>query len=270
MSRLISLTRRLHMLPRYIENPKLFALRRKGGDVRLFLTLNKPWFLAYNFNTILDIGANEGQFSLTMHSLLPNAKLIVFEPLQAAFNELKQKLPQVNTITMINAALGDEPGSIDFVANDFTASSSFLKMTEKHTTAFPFTAKTQVVQVRVEKLDTLAGELGIRGPLLVKIDVQGYENQVLTGGEETIRMADVIIVETSFEMLYENQPQFDEIYRRLLGWGFEYKGSLDQVHDPRDGRLLQADSIFVRSPSNGSESGFGSDTMKYRSNSISR
>jgi hypothetical protein len=97
-------------------------------------------------------------------------------------------------------------------------------------------------------LDDLAPQLELRDPLFIKIDVQGYEDEVLAGGEQTIRRAAVVLVETSFETLYEDQPLFDEVYRTLTGWGFRYAGSLDQICSPQDRRPLQADSLFVRPP----------------------
>ena len=247
MSSIVSFTAKMHMFAQYLLSPRLFLLRRKGGDARLFLALNKQWLLKQNFNTIIDIGANTGQFSLTINALFPHARIVAFEPLPQCFDMLQKNLAHIRDHVALNAALGDEVGNVDFESNDFSASSSFLKMTEKHIKAFPFTAKTSVVKVDVERLDNLAEKLLVVEPTLVKLDVQGYEDRVLSGGEQTIRRAAMIIVETSFEMLYENQPQFNDIYSRLLGWGFEYKGALEQFHDPIDGRLLQADSVFVRS-----------------------
>ena len=54
-------------------------------------------------------------------------------------------------------------------------------------------------------------------------------------------------VETSFVELYEQQPLFDDIYMLLKSWGFAYQGSFDQLRDPRTGKTVQEDSVFVRS-----------------------
>ncbi|MEQ9007495.1 MAG: FkbM family methyltransferase, partial [Ekhidna sp.] len=72
------------------------------------------------------------------------------------------------------------------------------------------------------------------------------EEHVLRGGENTIKQATVIIIETSFEELYEGQPLFNDIYSWLRQWGFTYKGSLSQLLNPQNGEVLQADSIFVK------------------------
>jgi hypothetical protein len=83
-------------------------------------------------------------------------------------------------------------------------------------------------------------------PLLVKIDVQGYEDYVLRGGEQTIRRARLIIIETSFQAQYEAQPLFDDVYRTLTGWGFAYVGAIDQLMNPSNGSIVQQDSLFIR------------------------
>jgi len=55
-----------------------------------------------------------------------------------------------------------------------------------------------------------------------------------------------LIVETSFTKLYEGQPLFDDIYKTLKESGFDYGGNWDQLTDSCDGRILQADAIFLR------------------------
>jgi hypothetical protein len=76
--------------------------------------------------------------------------------------------------------------------------------------------------------------------------VQGYEANVLAGGPETVRRAVAVIMETSFRRLYEGQPLFEEIYETMRGLGFDFQGNMEQMVSPADGRVVQADSIFVR------------------------
>ncbi len=150
-----------------------------------------------------------------------------FEPLPDCFEQLKATLVSALHFRAYNLALGDRAGTMSFERNEYSPSSSFLKIADLHWQAFPYTRHTDPVTVSLRRLDDLSQELVIKEPLLVKIDVQGYEDRVLRGGEATIRRASVIIVETSFEMLYEGQPLFDDIYRTLVAWGFVYDGALD-------------------------------------------
>jgi methyltransferase FkbM-like protein len=133
--------------------------------------------------------------------------------------------------------------------NEFAPSSSLLPMTEAHKKAFPFTVQESCETVEVRRLDEIAGDLWLQDNILVKIDVQGYEDKVILGGERLIARAKLIVVEVSFQTLYEGQPLFDEIYRALTSKGFAYSGNLHQLKSPLDGSVLQADAIFLRESS---------------------
>ena len=129
--------------------------------------------------------------------------------------------------------------------NDYSQSSSLLPMAELHKTAFPETRHSSPETVQVKRLDDLADELRIERPMLLKIDVQGFEAKVIAGATEVLRAADVIIVETGVEALYEGQALFDDVYRMLYERGFPYRGNHNQLLSSHDGRVLQADAFFT-------------------------
>ena len=120
-------------------------------------------------------------------------------------------------------------------------------MTDIHKTAFPETAENEVTEVSIERLNDFSEKMVIKHPLLVKVDVQGFEDQVLEGGMDVISNAAVIIIETSYCKLYENQPLFNNIYSYLSKYNFAYAGALETLIDPNTGRILQEDSIFIKS-----------------------
>jgi hypothetical protein len=57
---------------------------------------------------------------------------------------------------------------------------------------------------------------------------------------------DYVLVEVSFRPLYEGQATFHRVYEILLGSGFSYAGSMDQLLSPVDDTVLQADALFLR------------------------
>lgn len=239
---------RLRPLTYLVRDRRMFAVHRQGGIPELYPKLSQAWFRALGIRTILDIGANVGQFAVTANMALPHARIVSFEPLPDCYRALCKRMANANNFQAINTALGDKAGMIAFEENSFSDSSSILPMLEEHKRLFPFTRTSRQIQVPVACLDDLAPQLLITEPLLVKIDVQGYEERVLRGGEQTIRRARVLIIETGFEALYESQPLFDEIYRLLIAWGFRYHSSLEQLTSPLDGRVLQENSVFLRMP----------------------
>ena len=100
--------------------------------------------------------------------------------------------------------------------------------------------------MEIKRLDDLADELALTEPILMKIDVQGMEDKVLLGAEQTLARTSILILETSFQSLYKGQALFDRIYRLLCDRGFVFMGSEHNIRHPQNGRVLQADSVFVR------------------------
>jgi FkbM family methyltransferase len=243
---LSKITKKIHSLSKKIEQPILFRLQQEGGLLTTYERLNTSWFKSLKIDTVLDIGANTGQFTKTILALLPNANIYSFEPLPDCFEQLQEFASKHSNIKTFNAGIGDESGVISFERNEYSPSSSFLKINDTHKQAFIFTEKSSTVEVKIEKLDDITQNIDLGKYLFIKIDVQGYEDKVLKGGEETINKAKVVIVETSFVPLYESQPLFDDVYSVFKEWGFSYFGMNDQLSDPNTGKILQGDAIFMR------------------------
>jgi FkbM family methyltransferase len=221
--------------------------RPPGARGRMVHYPPTDWLDRESIRTILDIGANTGDFALTMARRFPRARVYSFEPLAEVHAELLERTSGERRCTTMALALGDIDAELEMQRCAYSPSSSILPMTDLHRQAFPFTAGvTTRERVRVRRLDDLAATLELRDDMLVKIDVQGFESHVIRGGEATLRRARSIIVETSFCTLYAGQPRFDDIYRSLCGLGFSYAGNWDQLTEPKSGRILQADAIFVR------------------------
>jgi FkbM family methyltransferase len=205
------------------------------------------WIKNLNIRTVLDVGANIGQFAGEIHAILPEAAIYSFEPLRDCYNLLVEKMSHVPKFRAFDFALGSEALEIEMHRSEFTPSSSILQMGEQHKQAFPFTSKEALEKIAVKRLDDVTRDLDLAENILIKIDVQGFEDRVIAGGLNTIQLAKLLIVETSFESLYEDQPLFDTIYETLKRMGFAYHGNFSQLLNPMDGKILQADGIFIRS-----------------------
>lgn len=206
--------------------------------------IRRDWIKNLPIRTVLDIGANTGQFASEIRELLPDAFIYSFEPLPDAYTSLVSGMRGDGRFQAFNFALGETESRALIHRSEFSPSSSLLPMLELHTAAWPHTVEADTQEIDVRRLDSLSLEL--EPDLLVKIDVQGFEDKVIEGGRTTIGRAAYVVTEVSFLRLYEGQPLFSDIYRLLSGMGFEYRGNLWQLPDPRDGRPLQADAIFVR------------------------
>ncbi len=201
------------------------------------------WLQNLRVQTILDIGANKGQFAARIREILPEAFIYSFEPLRDAHEALLSRMEGDNAFQTFNFALGDENAKAVIHRSGYSQSSSLLPMLELHTEAWPHTAEAGTENVVVRRLDGL--NLLLKPRIMVKIDVQGFEDRVIAGGRVTIGGATCVITEVSFQKLYDGQLLFDDIHFMLRDMGFQYSGNWDQLLDPRDGRPLQADAIFI-------------------------
>lgn len=204
------------------------------------------WIQGMGIRTILDVGAHTGESALEFHGIFPEARIYSFEPLRQCFLEMQSRLQGQSFHRAFNFAIGDAPGKSTIHKSGYSPSSSLLSMGSAHKNAYPFSAEETSETIEVKTLDSMAPELPLEKEVLLKIDTQGYEKHVLLGARETIKRVKLIIVEASFEELYEGQPRFPEIYRLLSDLGFEYRGSWDQFNNPKDGRPLQQDGIFIK------------------------
>ena len=137
MDLLTKTSQRLKNFARLVERPSLFAVRSQGANMDTFFELDQPWFHNLNFKTVLDIGANIGQFALAINAVLPEAQIYSFEPLPDCFEKLKEKQKYITNFTPINVGLGNQSGSLSFERSSLDLASSFLKMTDVHKEAFP-------------------------------------------------------------------------------------------------------------------------------------
>jgi len=211
------------------------------------------WLSSLDINTVVDVGAHEGEFATMIHGVLPRAMLISFEPLPDVHRELVSNMREVPNFTAFNCALGDANTRTSMHRNEFSDSSSLLEIEDLHKQAFPFTARTTSESIEVKRLDDVVADLSLPNNILIKIDAQGYEDKVIAGGEKLVARAKLIIAEVSFKPLYKGQPLFDDIYELLKQRGFKYAGNLDsgmgslpQLRNPLDGSVLQANAIFIR------------------------
>jgi FkbM family methyltransferase len=203
------------------------------------------WLKERGYKTIIDIGANEGQFTCKILEVIPDAKYLCFEPIPEVYEQLKFNVKKYKNISIFNLALGERNGEAKININQYSPSSSILEMLELHKENFNFAIQTEQSRIRIARLDDFLSD-EIDPPILLKIDVQGYEMDVLKGAERILGQSELIIIETTFIALYENQPLFEEVYDYMIGKGFKYAGNLEQLLSPKDNTILQADAIFVK------------------------
>ncbi len=165
------------------------------------------WLKKLDIRTVFDVGANVGQFAGEIHAILPSAAIYSFEPLRDCYTQLVDTMKDVRSFRAFDFALGDETSQTTIHRSRFSPSSSLLAMGDVHKQAFPFTNEGWVSEsTRIRRLDVVADELNLVDNILIKIDVQGFEDRVIRGGWNTVRRAKLLIVEVSFEISTKASP----------------------------------------------------------------
>jgi len=133
-----------------------------------------------------------------------------------------------------------------FFHAEHSPSSSLLRSTAACETLYPFTRNQVAVSVPMTTLDRVFGHPPPLWPdTLIKLDVQGYEDRVISGGPETFRNARACLVEVSLDVLYEKQAAFKDIVLLLDNLGYRYAGNMEQIC-AKDGHVIYLDALFVK------------------------
>jgi FkbM family methyltransferase len=195
--------------------------------------------------TILDVGANRGQFALFALRRFPRARLICFEPLAEPAAVLRRVVADHPGVEVHEVALSAISGVQSMHLTRKDDSSSLLPVTERQEAAFSGSAEVGRVDVSVRRLDDCVDPATVARPCLLKIDVQGTELDVLRGGRGVLTCVDEAIVECSFVELYAGQALADDVIGELRAQGFRLRGFATPTYAP-DGSPLQADLVFAR------------------------
>jgi len=198
-------------------------------------------------DTVIDVGANVGQYAAILRASGFRGRIISCEPMSREFAQLHQRCSKDPAWTGVRAALGAEPGELEIRISANSWSSSLLPMARAHLDAAPDSVQCGRETVPVTTLAELlpAHRIDPRTTLL-KVDTQGYEAHVLAGAGELLAGFPAVQLELSFVPLYEGQQLADDLICLLAEHGFRMHALESGFADPRTGRMLQADGLFVR------------------------
>ncbi|WP_162563506.1 FkbM family methyltransferase [Mycobacterium sp. SMC-16] len=198
-----------------------------------------------DLRTVIDVGANRGQFTLYACTRFPTAEVVAFEPLPVARGQMLRLFDKEDRVTVAPFALGEANGEMDIHLSARDDSSSLLPIGGRQTSIFPGTEEVGTIRASIRTLDDALADREIARPALLKIDVQGFELPVLRGAEKTLQHLDQILIEASFVELYEGQSLFPEVSRYLEDRGFHIVAGHISTFDS-SGRWLQGDFVYER------------------------
>lgn len=194
--------------------------------------------------TLLDIGANEGAFIRAATLLAQPRAVFAFEPQTVCRPLLESVLGKYTGGQLVLAAVGAQPGEIEFNCTGNSKMASVLTPQREIEDAYSADDYTivQKVKVPVVRLDDVIPAGTNVG--LLKLDVQGYELEALRGAARVLRETRALLVEANYVPHYEGAVDFDTLHRFLGDAGFRLHG-VSAPFMGKDGPLW-ADAMYVR------------------------
>jgi len=212
-----------------LDHKRILLLRRCGVEV------------------VLDVGANVGQYARRLRSMGYSGRVASFEPLRAAYEQLSKTAKADPSWECFHMALGGRDGEMSINISRDLVSSSLLPVSERYIQAVPNGVRINQETVRLVRLDSLSGKL-LRPDERVhlKLDVQGYELEVLSGATDTLKHVYSIESEMSLVPLYKGQSLMADVVQFLISKDFDLIWLERGFIDPHSGHLLQVDGLFQR------------------------
>ncbi len=196
--------------------------------------------------TVLDIGANEGQYASQLRRAGFSGRIVSFEPISEAFHVLDVNSKNDERWTVVRTALGDRVGETELAVSHSSVFSTTRTPTERLLGAAPSARSVRIEPVPLMTLDTYMAAHPVSGPLGVKIDVQGAEQDVLAGARATLTKAAFLELELPLEPVYEGQWTFVEAMTAICTDGFRPVAFENLLPDPTTGISLQVNVLFTR------------------------
>lgn len=222
------------------------AARRAGYQI----SARKPGFVDlmrhHGIATVLDVGANEGQYGAEIREGGFTGDILSFEPIAAVHERLRARAGQEKRWRTAQMGVGDRDERRTINVSDASVFSSFLDLSDYSAGKFADARTVRGEEVEVTRLDTwLAVHPLPPGPAYLKIDTQGLEKEVLVGAGD--RLADFTLVqaELAVRQLYRDQDDWLALVRWMEERGFRVVAAKENGFDHDRVELLELDIVFL-------------------------
>ncbi len=206
-----------------------------SGDMILFLKGIKS--RGADVKNILDIGAHKADWSLMTSDIFPKAAYYMIEP-QDEMKPYIETFLKTHNGAWFQGGAGAENGELTLsVWDDFAGSSFLLPEGEE--------SGKQQRKVPIYTVDYLIETKKMPVPDICKIDVQGFEIEVLKGAKTILGKTDIFILEASLFRFSPNQPLLHEIIDFMVQNGYVIYDFAGFANRPMDKALGQLDICFV-------------------------
>lgn len=218
-------------------------------NIEIAKSIGKPPILnQLNIDIVFDIGANVGQYGLKIRENGYRGKILSIEPTNSAYSKLLiNSRNDDNWVIHARSACGSKMGQTKINVSANSQSSSILNMNPIHSEAAPNSHIISYETTPIITLDSIYSQYAKPGyRSFLKIDTQGYEEDVLMGSMQSLPYINGIEIELSLVELYEGQKLYDFYLNFMHKNNFALWDIKPVFYDPNTGRLLQFDAIFIK------------------------
>lgn len=223
------------LIQKLVPNRLIKLVKDKSGLPSQETSLKRIRNLGFQPRQCLDIGAYEGFWTQEFKAIFPSCAMLMIEgqsEKEAALIKTKELYKNVDYKI---ALLGAAEKTVSF--NKYETASSVL---DEYNTTNAIVEERQLLL-----LDAIADQFNFN-PDFIKIDTQGYELEILKGGDKTLAAAEFVLLEVSFLDIYKNCPLVNDVLNYMNGKGFVVYDICTLMKRPLDKALYQADFLFVK------------------------
>ena len=202
----------------------------------------------HRIDTVLDVGGNVGQYGQRLRDFGYEGRIVSFEPLADAHVKLSAQAAGDPAWSIARPmAIGAENGEIEIQVSAESDMSSILPQNDLLRQISPSSAIQKTERVALRRLDSIADDfIAADDRLFLKIDVQGFEAEVLKGAETLMPRLTGIQLEMSLLPLYQGAIDYRAMIERLAALGFEPHLILPGYFERKLARQLEIDGVFIR------------------------
>ncbi len=219
--------------------PQLMDVKGKAYDSSLTTlgALSRCRERGIKFNSVIDVGASDGRWSVECSSFFPNANYLMIEAQKEHQNLLQKVVERKSNFDYTIAAGGDETGKIYFDANDLFGGVASKEPAEGY------------VEVTMTTIDVEVKNRNLQPPYLIKLDTHGFEIPILKGASETLKQSNLVIIECYNYRIAVDSLKYFEMCDYMDKKGFSSIEMVDLMLRKHDASLWQMDIFFIPSSS---------------------
>ena len=192
---------------------------------------------------ILDVGAHTGESALAFRKSFPQAVIHSFEPISFIFEVLRRNCKRHANIHCHNLALGDKPGEICIA---LVGTEACHTMNSLNSVATASTPSELTHRVKTARLDDFCASAGISRVAVCKIDVEGFECQVLEGARTLLSEGRIahLIAEATLDPNSSQQTQLADLEKQLRAFNYSLRGFYESSYSAQSGQMLFTNAFF--------------------------